>query len=188
MQLRTCTRLVIAVFFVFSGFVETVGGTGLVLEFSPDGRWGSGSHSLGVGGPLQLVGAAVLVSGRRTCWALTILGCYILLVSVFGDLPLLFNPEVGGSALASLLANVAVTGGILYWFQSERVPCGQRERFSVSKANQRPNLMFRTALCLAIVGVAFCWFHSDRLPRALKTHRATPATNHVLALPVKLLS
>jgi hypothetical protein len=102
--------------------VETLGATGLVVELSPAHRWGPGVHTLAVSGPLLMVGAALLASGRNTRWVLRILGCYVLLVSVLGDLPLIFNPDVGGSAIAELFINLAVMGGILFWLHSERKP------------------------------------------------------------------
>lgn len=131
MNLRTWVRVLIAVSFSMSGLVETLSATGLVVELSPDGRWGPGVHTLAVSGPLQMVGAALLASGRKTRWALSILGCYVFLVSVFGNLPLIFNPDVGGSAIAGLLSNLAVMGGILYWLHGERIPSatGQNPHF-----------------------------------------------------------
>jgi len=119
MNLRTWARVLMAVSLSISGLVETLGATGLVLELSPDGRWGTGVHTLSVSGPLQLIGAALLASGRSTRWALSILGCYVFLVSVFGNLPLVFHPDVGGDAIVGLLCNFAVMGGILCWLYSE---------------------------------------------------------------------
>jgi len=115
-----------AVSFSILGLVETLSATGLVVELSPDGRWGSGVHTLAVSGPLQMVGAALLASGRKTRWVLKILGCYVFLVGVFGNLPLIFNPDVGGSAIVGLLGNLAVMGGIWYWLHSERIPNAHR--------------------------------------------------------------
>jgi uncharacterized membrane protein YphA (DoxX/SURF4 family) len=125
MNLRTWARVLVAVALSISGLVETLSATGLVVELSPDGRWGSGVHTLAVSGPLQLAGAALIASGRKTRWALIILGCYVFLVSVLGNLPLIFNPDVGGSAIAGLVSNLAVIGGILYWLHSERTACPQ---------------------------------------------------------------
>lgn len=122
MNLRTGVRVLIAVSFCISGLAETLSTTGLVVELSPDGRWGPGVHTLAVSGPLQIVGAVLLAFGRKTRGALSILGCYVFLVSVFGNLPLILNPDVGGSAMVGLLSNLAVVGGILYWFRSERIP------------------------------------------------------------------
>jgi hypothetical protein len=122
MNLRTWVRVLIAVSFAISGLAETLSSTGLVVELSSDGRWGSGVHTLAVSGPLQMVGAALLASGRQTRWVLGILGCYVFLVSVFGNLPLILNPGVGWSAIAGLAINLAVMGGILYWFHNERTP------------------------------------------------------------------
>ena len=119
MNLRTWVRVLIAVSFAISGLAETLSSTGLVVELSSDGRWGSGVHTLAVSGPLQMVGAALLASGRKTRWVLGILGCYVFLVSVFGNLPLILNPGVGWSAIAGLAINLAVMGGILYWFHNE---------------------------------------------------------------------
>jgi Na+-transporting NADH:ubiquinone oxidoreductase subunit NqrB len=128
MNLRTWVRALIAVSFAVLGLAETLSATGLVVELSPDGRWGSGVHTLAVSGPLQMLGAALLASGRKTRWALSILGCYIFLVGVFGNLPLILNPDVGWNAIAGLLINVAVLGGILYWFHNERIPSARRAR------------------------------------------------------------
>ncbi len=118
MNLRTWARVLIAVSFSISGLVETLSATGLVVELSPDGRWGPGVHTLAVSGPLQMVGAALLASGHKTRRVVCILGCYVFLASVFGNLPLILIPNVGGSAIAGLLINLAVMGGILYWLHS----------------------------------------------------------------------
>ena len=128
MNLRTWARVLIAASFSISGLVDTLSATGLVVELSPDGRWGPAVHTLAVSGPLQLAGAALVAFGRQTRWVLSILGCYVLLVSVLGNLPLLSNPDVGGSAFAGLLGNLAIMGGILYWFLSERMSRTRRAR------------------------------------------------------------
>jgi uncharacterized membrane protein YphA (DoxX/SURF4 family) len=135
MSLRTCVRLLIAACFCVAGLAETLSATGLVVELSPDGRWGPGVHTLAVSGPLQMIGAVVLVSGLKTRWTLGILGAYVCLVSVFGNLPLIFNADVGGSAIAGLLSGVAVVGGILYWFRSERMPGAHRARPAFPMSN-----------------------------------------------------
>jgi uncharacterized membrane protein YphA (DoxX/SURF4 family) len=122
MNLRTWARVLIAISVSISGLVETLSATGLIVELSPDGRWGPGIHTLAVSGPLQIVGAALLVSGLKTRWALRILGCYVFLVGIFGNLPLIFHPVSGENAVAGLLINLVVMGGILYWLYSERVP------------------------------------------------------------------
>ena len=122
MNLRTWARVLIAGLCSISGLVETLSATGLVVQLSPDGRWGPGVHTLAISGPLQMVGAVLIASGRKTRWALGSLGCYVLLVSVFGNLPLVFNSDVGGIAVAGLLGNIAVMGGIFYCFHSERRP------------------------------------------------------------------
>jgi hypothetical protein len=132
---RTWARVVIAVLFSISGLVETLSATGLVVELSPDGRWGPGIHTLAVSGPLQLAGAALILSGRKVHWVLGILGCYVILVSVFGNLPLIFNPDVGGSAIAGLVSNLAVLGGISYWLLSERKQSAHREKPALRMAN-----------------------------------------------------
>ena len=121
-NLRTWARILIAISFFLSGLAETLSGTGLAIEFSPDARWGPGAHALALGGLLQMAGAAVLAFGRKPRWALGILVGYISLGSVFGNLPQVFNPDVGGSAIAGLLANMAVIGGLLYWLHGERTP------------------------------------------------------------------
>jgi O-antigen/teichoic acid export membrane protein len=69
-----------------------------------------------------MVGAALLALGHKTRWVASILGCYVFLVSVFGNLPLIFDPGLGGSAIAGLLINLAVLGGVLYWLHGERLP------------------------------------------------------------------
>ena len=113
MNLRTWARALIAVSFSISGLVETLSATGLVVELSPDGLWGPGVHTLAISGPLQVAGAVLLASDRKTRWALSILGCYVFLASVFGNLPLILNPDVGKSAIAGLLGNLVLMGGIL---------------------------------------------------------------------------
>lgn len=147
MNLRTLARVLIAVSFSISGLVETLSATGLVVELSPDGRWGPGVHTLSVSGPLQIVGAALLASGRKTRWALSILGCYVFLVSVLGNVPLIFNPDVGGSAIAGLLSNLAVMGGILYWLHSERIPSAHREKPALPMTDPAPALPVRQLVC-----------------------------------------
>ena len=133
--MRTMMRVLVSVAFSISGLVETLSATGLVVELSSDGRWGPGLHTLAVSGPLQMVGAALLAFGRQTRWVLSILGCYVFLAGVFGNLPLIFNPEVGGSAITGLLIDLAVLGGVLYWLHSERVPSGHRARPALPVAN-----------------------------------------------------
>lgn len=122
MSLRTWVRLFIAVCICVTGLAETLSATGLVVRLSPDGRWGPGVHTLALSGPLQLAGAALLVSGRKTRWALSMLGGYVFLVGVFGNLPRIFNPDAGGNAVAGLLINLAVLAGIWYWFRTGRIP------------------------------------------------------------------
>jgi len=147
MNLRTWARVLIAVLFSISGLVETLGATGLVVELSPDGRWGPGVHTLSVSGPLQMVVAALVAYGRKTRWALSILGCYVFLVSVLGNLPLIFNPDVGGSAIAGLLSNFAVMGGIFYWLHSERIQSTHRARPALPMADPAPALPVRLLVC-----------------------------------------
>jgi uncharacterized membrane protein YphA (DoxX/SURF4 family) len=118
--LRTWARVLIALSFLVSGLAETLGATGLVILVSPDARWGPGTHTLALGGLLQMAAAALLASGRKTRWALAILLGYVSLGSVFGNLPQVFDPKVGGSALAVLVANLAVIGGLFYWLHFER--------------------------------------------------------------------
>jgi hypothetical protein len=188
MNQQTWARAFIVVSLFISGLVETLGASGLVVQLSPDGRWESGVHTLAVGGPLQIVGAAVLAFGRNTRWALIILSCYIFLVGAFGNLPMISDSNVGGSALGGLLGNLAVMGGIFYWFQSARVPHPHRDEQSGPITNHVPALLLRTVVCLAILGGVFCWLRSERMPGS---HRAKPVTapmNHTLALPIKLLA
>lgn len=147
MNLRTWARVLIVVSLSISGLVETLSATGLIVELSPDGRWGPGVHTLAVSGPLQMVGAALIASGRKTRWALSILGCYVFLVSVFGNLPLIFNPDVGGSAIAGLLSNLAVIGGILYWHHSERMPGAHRAKPALPTTNPAPALPAGLLVC-----------------------------------------
>jgi hypothetical protein len=135
MNLRTWTRVVMAVSFAILGLVETLSATGLVVELSPDGRWGAGVHTLAVSGPLQVLGAALLSFGHKTRWVLSVLGCYVLLASVFGNLPLIFNRDVGGSAIAGLLINLAVLAGVSYWLRSGRMPRAHRAESALPMAN-----------------------------------------------------
>lgn len=94
--------------------------TGLLVELSSDGGWGPGVQTVAVSGPLQMVGAALIAFSRKARWVAGILGYYFFLVSIFGNLPLVFDPQVGGSAIAGLLINLVVIGVALYWIQSER--------------------------------------------------------------------
>ena len=143
MSLRTWSRVLLAVAFTVSGLAETLGATGLVVELSPDGLWGSGVHTLAVSGPLQLMGAVLLATGRKTRWTLSILGGYLLLVSVFGNLPLIFHRDVGGSAITGLLINLAILGGLLYGFHSERTPGTDRAKPALPMINPAPALPIR---------------------------------------------
>jgi len=176
MNLRTWARILITASFLISGLVETLGATGLVVELSPDGRWGSGIHTLAVSGPLQLAGAVVLASGRKTRWALIILGGYVVLAGVFGNLPLIFNPAVGGSALAGLLGNLALLGGIVYWFYSDRLPDSQRVEPSVPRFNPGAASLVRLLLCLAVMGGVLYWLRTEQMPAAQRLKPLVPAT------------
>jgi hypothetical protein len=120
--LRAWLRVLSAVAFLVAGLAETLGATGLVILVSPDTRWGPGTHTLALGGMLQMAAAALLASGRKTRWALGILLGYVSLGSIFGNLPQVLDSKVGGSALAALVVNLAVIGGLLYWLHLERTP------------------------------------------------------------------
>ena len=122
MNMRTSARILIAISFFLSGLAETLSATGLVVEVSPDRLWGPGTHTLAVGGPLQMAVAVLLASGRKTRWALGILVCYVCLGGAFWHLPRISNPDVGGNAIGGLLSNMALIGGILYGLQGERTP------------------------------------------------------------------
>ena len=143
MNLRTPVRILIAVSVAILGLVETLGATGLVVELSPDGRWGPGIWTLAVSGPLLMLGAALLAFGRGTRRTLSILGCYVFLVAVFGNLPLVLSPEVGGSAIAGLLSNLAVLGGIVYWFRCGRMPNTHWAKSARPATNPAPALPVR---------------------------------------------
>ncbi len=132
MNPRTWVRLSIAVCFCLTGLAETLSATGLVVELSPDGRWGAGVHTLAVSGPLQMTGAILLVFSRKTRWTLSILGAYVCLSAIFVNLPRCVTSDVGGNAVVGLLINVAVLSAILLWFRSERVPGIDRARAAVS--------------------------------------------------------
>jgi len=142
MSLQTFARALIAISFLVSGLVETLGATGLVVELSPAHHWGAGVHTLAVSGPLLILGAALLAfGGRKTRWVLSILGCYIFLASVLGDVPLIFSPDVGGSAIIELLINLAVLGGIGYWLYCDRTQSADRAKAALPLTNpaQRPH-------------------------------------------------
>lgn len=113
-------RLLIACSFLLSGLAETLSATGLVVELSPQAQSRFGCGSLVVGGPVQLAGAILLASGRRTRWALGILMGYVFLTSLFGILPGITRPGQSGAALPGLVSNLAVIGGLLHWIQTER--------------------------------------------------------------------
>jgi uncharacterized membrane protein YphA (DoxX/SURF4 family) len=187
MNLRTWARILIALSFLISGLVETLGATGLVVELSPDGRWGSGIHTLAVSGPLQLVGAALLASGRKTRWALIILGFYVFLASVFGNLPLIFNSKVGGSAISELLSNLAILGGILYWLHSERMPTADKADYSVPMTSLAPASLVTLLVCMSLMGGILYWLHGERMHRVPRAKPAIQTTNPALPWPVKLL-
>jgi hypothetical protein len=136
MKRQTWARVLIAAAFFISGSLETVSATGLVVELSRDGRWGPGIHTLAVSGPLQMLGAVLIVSGRKPNWVMSILGGYLLLAGVFGNLPLIFNPNVSRNAVAGLIGDVAVLGGIAYWLQGERIPDAPRSEPALSMTNR----------------------------------------------------
>ena len=69
---------------------------GVLFEGSPDAQISLGFSTLAVGGPLQMAGAALLASGRKTCW-----------------------PWASSSCMRRLC--MAATGGLLYWLESERL-------------------------------------------------------------------
>ena len=187
MTLRTSARVLIAVSFLVSGLVETLGATGLVVELSPDGRWGSGIHTLAVSGPMQIAGAVLLASGRKTRLALIILGSYVLLACLFGNLPLVFSSYSGGSALAGLLSNLAVMGGIMYWFQSERSQGVARKEPSGSAVGPEIASLASLVLCLAVMGGVLYWVHVGQVPSTHRVRPTTPVTIHLPAPPVQLL-
>ncbi len=187
MNLRTWTRYLLAVSFTVSGLIETLGATGVVFELSPDGLWGSGTHTLAVGGPLQLVGAAVLLSGRQTRLTLRLLGCYLVLASLFGNLPHVINSNLDVSALAGLLANLAVLSGIFFCLCGRRTPGTVRELPFITAHNPGPASLARLVVCLAVMGCAFYWLNDQRMPTPRSGPPAVPVSNQTLALPVKLL-
>ena len=82
-----------------------------------------------------MVRAVLLVFGRETIWTLSILGGYAFLDGVLGNLPLIFNRDVGGSAIVGLLGSVGVAGGILYWFRSQRAPGIHRAKPALPMTN-----------------------------------------------------
>lgn len=178
MNRRTWVRVLIAIAFAFTGLVETLSATGLVMQLSPDGRWGPGIHTLAVGGPLQLIGAALLAFGRKTRWVLGILGCYVLLASVFGNLPLIFNTEVGGSAIAGLLSNLAVIGGVVYWFHSERKSDTHKAKPALPMTNPAPALPVRYLVCQASSGP------QTPIPVRATRHTAAPPRRFCSSQPI----
>ena len=119
MDLKQCARLLIASSFLVSGLAETLSATGLVIELLPEAQASLGMQTLAVGGPLQIAGAAWLASGRKTRRALALLVGYLVLVSLFGNLPGIIHPDPSGKALAGMITNMAVIGGLLHWMQSE---------------------------------------------------------------------
>jgi uncharacterized membrane protein YphA (DoxX/SURF4 family) len=125
-DLRLWARFLIASSFLFSGLAETLSATGVVLELSPDAQFSLGFQTLALGGPLQMAGATLLASGRKTRWALGILIAYVVLGSVVVILPRMIHPDGSGSALAGMITNLAVIGGLLYWLDSERLPSASR--------------------------------------------------------------
>lgn len=135
MNLQTGVRALIATSVLISGVVETLGATGLVVELSPAHRWGPGVHTLAVSGPLLMVGAALLAFGQKTRWVLSILGCYVVLASVLGDMPLVLSPAVGTSAIIELLINLAVLIGIVSLLYCDWKPSDQRTRRACPTAN-----------------------------------------------------
>ena len=187
MNSRTCARILIAVLFAGSGLVEMLGATGLIVELSPDGRWASGMHSLAIGGPLQLVGAAMLASGHKTRWAMGILGCYAFLVCVFGNLPLISNSDVGWNALLGLLNNLAVMGGIIYWFHSERKPGDYQAKLAHPSVNPAWPRTISLVLCLALMGGFLYWLNSGRPHNSPVASPVVPIAVPAPALPVRLL-
>ena len=94
-------------------------GFGDMIELLPGAQASLGMQSLAVGGPLRIAGGAWLASGRKTRRVLALLVGYLVLVSLFGNLPGLIHPDPSGKALAGMITNMAVIGGLLHWMQSE---------------------------------------------------------------------
>lgn len=124
MKLPTWARLLSAVFFLLSGLAETLGATGLVIQVAPAAIWGPATHTIAVGGLMQITSAALLALGRKTRWALMSLLVYVTLGSIFGNLPRVLSSSVDGSAIAGLAVNLVSMAGLLCWLRFERTPGG----------------------------------------------------------------
>jgi hypothetical protein len=80
----------------------------------------------------------MLAFGRRTRAVLNILGCYVFLTLVLGNLPLIFKPQVGVYAIAGVIGNLAVLGGILFWFHNDRISSAPWTKHALPMANPAP--------------------------------------------------
>jgi hypothetical protein len=100
--------------------MEALCSTGLIIELSPDARWGAGVRTLAVGGLLQMAAAITLATGRKTRWALSVLVCYVGLDIAISGLPLVLGRDAIASAIGTQFNSLALIGGLLYWFHCER--------------------------------------------------------------------
>jgi uncharacterized membrane protein len=188
MDLPAGARILLAASFAVFGLVETLNATGLSVLLSPDGRWASGVHTLAVSGPLQMVGAAFLAAGRKTRWTLRILGCYLVLVGVFGNVPLVFDPALRASAIAGLLANLVLLSGIVFYLRQERSLDTRAARPALRFARRMPAWPFRALVGLAIMAGILYWLHGQRAPDSHGPGPAVPIATPAPASQVTSLA
>ena len=187
MNLRTSVRYLIAAAFLIAGLAETLSVTGLVVQLSPHGRWATGFYTVALSGPLQLIGAALIAAGWKARWALYVLGIYISLACVFGNLPLIFNPQVGAGAIVGLLGNLAVIGGILYWLRGDPRSSARPSEPAPAMAGTAWAFQVRVLVGLAVMASILFWIHSGLSPDVRRTRPAAPVATPASVMQVKLL-
>ena len=109
MNLRTGAHSRRDLFFSL-GTCETLSDTGLVIEISPDAHWGPGAHSLAIGGPFQMAGAALLLSGRKRGRHWVSSSATLLLAASLAICPKFSTPMLARMRLPACRRGLSCTG------------------------------------------------------------------------------
>lgn len=122
-------QILISIAFFLMGLAETLSSTGLVIQISPDARWGPGVRTLALGGLLQMAASILLASGRKTRWALCVLLCYAGLGIIVLDLPPSITHDAGITSMAAIVCKLAAIGGLAYCLRRvSSQPSGEARR------------------------------------------------------------